>query len=285
MAIRVLVLAAIVSCCSGPTTAGADLGVTYVANEGFLIEIGSKKVLVDALFDDTRITYCHVPDNSILTGMVDGKPPFEGIDLVLVTHSHQDHFSADAVRSMLENNPSTRLIAPHQVTDRLTADPSIDETVSDRITRVDVEVFREWKAEVAGIRVTAFRLPHSRYEVVDPDTGETIDRHRDVVNMGYLIEADGARVFHVGDAVLEQSRGFFENGGFPDGGVNIAFLEYFDQSAPTREILDQWVQPEHIVFMHLPPENDQIEAISKNLSTLFPGSRVFQEPMQSTSFE
>jgi L-ascorbate metabolism protein UlaG (beta-lactamase superfamily) len=133
--------------------------------------------------------------------------------------------------------------------------------------------------------VTAYRLPHSRYEVVDPDTGETIDRHRDVANVAYLIEVEGRRVLHVGDAVLEQSREFFEGGGFPDGGVDVAFLEYFDQSMPTREILDRWIRADHIVFMHLPPENDRIEALSKTLSILFPGSRVFREPMQSTSFE
>ena len=98
-----------------------------------------------------------------------------------------------------------------------------------------------------------------------------------VANEGFLIE--------IGDAVLEQCREFFEGGGFPDGGVDVAFLEYFDQSMPTREILDRWIRADHIVFMHLPPENDRIEALSKTLSILFPGSRVFREPMQSTSFE
>ena len=285
MTIRVLVLAAIVSFCSAPITARANLGVTYIANEGFLIEIGSKKILIDALFDGTSITYCHVPDKAILTGMVDGKPPFEGIDLVLVTHNHQDHFSAGPVRSMLEKNPSTWLIAPLQVTNRLTADSSIDEKISERILDVDVEIFKEWKTEVAGIRVTAFRLPHSRYEIVDPDTGQTIDRHRDIVNIGYLIETEGTRVFHIGDAVLEQNRGFFESGGFPDCGVDIAFLEYFDQSMSSREIVGRWIRADHIVLMHLPPENEKIDALSKTLSTLYPGSRVFQKPMQSMSFE
>ena len=285
MVVRALVLAAIVSLCSGPIIADTNLGVTYVANNGFLIEIGSKKILIDALFDNTSITYCHVPDKAILTGMVDGRPPFEGIDLVLVTHNHQDHFSAGAVRSMLEKNPSTRLVAPLQVTNRLTADSSIDKKVSERILDVDVEIFQEWETEVAGIRVTAVHLPHSRYEIVDPDTGETIDRHRDIVNIGYLIEAEGTRVFHVGDAVLEQNRGFFESGRFPDGGVEIAFLEYFDQSKASQEIVDQWIQADHIVLMHFPPQNEKIDELSQTLSILFPGSRVFREQMQSMSFE
>lgn len=285
MTVRALVFAAIVLFCSGPITAGTNLGATYIANEGFLLEIGSKKILIDALFDNTSITYCHVPDKAILTGMIDGRPPFEDIDLVLVTHNHQDHFSAGAVRSMLEKNPSTRLIAPLQVTDSLTADPSIDENVSGRILDIDVEIFQKWETEVAGIRVTAFRLPHSRYETVDPDTGETIDRHRDIVNIGYLIEAEGTRVFHVGDAVLEQNREFFESGRFPDGGVDIVFLEYFDQSMSSQEIVNQWIRADHIVFMHFPPQNDEIDALSKTLSILFPGSHVFRKPMQSMSFE
>ncbi len=148
-----------------------------------------------------------------------------------------------------------------------------------------MEVFQEWEAEVAGIRVTAFRLPHSRYEIVDPDSGETIDRHRNIVNIVYLIEAEGRRVLHVGDAVLEQNRGFFESGGFPDGGVDIAFLEYFDQSKPSQEIVVQWIRANHIVLMHLPPQIEKIDELSQTLSILFPGSRVFRKPMQSMSFE
>ena len=57
MVVRVLVLAAIVSFCSGPIIADTNLGVTYVANNGFLIEIGSKKILIDALSQTLSILF------------------------------------------------------------------------------------------------------------------------------------------------------------------------------------------------------------------------------------
>ena len=48
-----------------PGDAGAapapDASVTYVANEGFLIEVGDEKILVDALFHDPTIDFCHAP--------------------------------------------------------------------------------------------------------------------------------------------------------------------------------------------------------------------------------
>lgn len=55
--VRVLVLAAIVSICSSPIIADTNLGVAYVANNGFLIEIGSKKILIEELSQSLSILF------------------------------------------------------------------------------------------------------------------------------------------------------------------------------------------------------------------------------------
>ena len=45
---------------AGPAVAGPAVEVTYLANEGFLIEAGAKKILIDALFDGETIDWCHL---------------------------------------------------------------------------------------------------------------------------------------------------------------------------------------------------------------------------------
>jgi L-ascorbate metabolism protein UlaG (beta-lactamase superfamily) len=285
MVFRIVGLLALLLGGFGICTAESLTTVTYIANEGFLIEIGTKKVLIDALFDDRRISYCQVPDEATLLRMRDGGAPFDDIDLILLTHNHRDHFSAEIVLSTLEKNPATRLIGPLQATRSLVADPSIDDQVVERILGVDLEPFESLVQEVEGVRITAIRLPHSRYEVVDAESGETTDRHRNVFNLAFLIEVGKTRLLHVGDAVLDQSRKYFEEGLYPEGAVDLAFLEYFDSSPSTQEILERWIKPKRIVFMHLPAEEEKIEELSRMLSPDFPNSMVFKVPLQSMSFE
>src|SRR5512147_2776523 len=76
-ALGLVALAAIA--CGSPPLLKAN-SITYVANSGFLIWAGEKKVLVDALFDND---HGHPGAPTLVR---DGKAPFDDIDLVLATH-------------------------------------------------------------------------------------------------------------------------------------------------------------------------------------------------------
>ena len=113
------IVLAVVLLSSGCAAAEPSAKVTYIANEGFLIEVGSHKILIDAVFDDRTITYAHVPDEETL-GLIKGsKTPFDEIDLMLVTHSHRDHFSVAPTLEHLEGNPAGILFGPPQVVEVL----------------------------------------------------------------------------------------------------------------------------------------------------------------------
>ena len=100
-----LSLPAIVSLVIGFSPINAETKVTYIANEGFMLQSGPAKVLVDALFYDDQITYCDVPSRELLDKIEKGAPPFDDIVLLLVTHWHTDHFSSSSVSRFLMNNP------------------------------------------------------------------------------------------------------------------------------------------------------------------------------------
>ncbi len=59
--------------------------VTYVANEGVLIQSGSKQVLIDALHKPYLSEYLPTPEKIIDT-MMANRPPFEDIELLLVSN-------------------------------------------------------------------------------------------------------------------------------------------------------------------------------------------------------
>lgn len=269
----------------GPAAAEPDVTVQYIANEGFLIDIGPKKILIDALFDDETITYAHVPDAQTLELMGESQAPFDTVNLVLVTHSHRDHFGIGPMLQHFTSNTSGVLVGPPQMTKELKiVDPDF-EVFGDRIRELDLALYTSSEIEVDGIKVTATRLPHSAYMETDPETGEERNRHAHVENLIYLVEVDGVRFLHVGDAVLSQNPEFFGEGHFEERKIDIVFLEFFDWSDETRAILDAWMSPETIIFMHLPPEPEKIEQIAEHLQKKFPEAFLFSEPLQVEEFE
>src|ERR671910_609429 len=67
------------------------VSVTFLANEGVMLAADGKKVLIDALFLKYERSYA-VPADSTLAALQRARPPFDSVDIVLVTHRHGDHF-------------------------------------------------------------------------------------------------------------------------------------------------------------------------------------------------
>lgn len=270
---------------SGGAGESPSTTIQYIANEGFLIEVGNAKILIDALFDDRTINYAHVPDEETLARMSKSMPPFDDVDLILVTHNHRDHFGIGPVFDRLSNDPSSVFVGPPQAVDKLRIVAPDLENFSDRVKEIDLELFDSTELEISGISIRAIRFRHSAYMVTDEETGEQYNRHEGVENLIYLIEMNGVRLLHVGDATLTQNPEFFAGEPFSKGAIDFVFLEFFDWSEETKAILDRWVQPDHIVFMHLPTEQEKIEAIEQRLASIFPNAVVFDQPLQVRSFE
>jgi L-ascorbate metabolism protein UlaG (beta-lactamase superfamily) len=93
------------------TATQKPLVLTYVANMGVLVSSGDSKVLIDGLFDKTHPS-SRAPAPETIESIMKGEPPFEDVDLVLVTHNHPDHFDAALAVRYLETRPEPILVAP-----------------------------------------------------------------------------------------------------------------------------------------------------------------------------
>ncbi len=71
----VALLPAVLGLGTGCATMKPGVRVTYVANEGFLLEAGPHKMIVDGLFRDPRIDFCDVPTEELLTRIEQGATP------------------------------------------------------------------------------------------------------------------------------------------------------------------------------------------------------------------
>lgn len=266
----------------GDAVTDPDMRVTYVANEGFLIEIAGKKILVDALFHDPTIDFCHAPDAETARRMGNSEAPFDGVDLILVTHWHIDHFTAELVLKHLAGNPTAVLVAPPQAAEKLRRHPAWSGTYESRVRAPDLELFASVELTLNGIRLEAHQWRHSPYMLTDEKTGKTYNKHEGVENLTYLVEAGGIRFLHVGDAFFWDNLESFAEPYLPRQKVHLVFL--LGWSEDHKDELLGWLSPDHLVFMHLPADSEELERLSRYVTDRLANALVFKAPMEARCF-
>lgn len=219
--------------------AAPSLDVTYIANEGFLISSPSKKILIDALF---RLGYEYMtPPVHVLEKMEQAQTPFQDIDLLFVTHIHEDHFDAMSVTRHLLNNSKAVLICPKQV-----------------VTQIEIigeKHFSEIKAQIREINLDSMQST----ELTEHDINVKVMRmtHGNPVlqNYSYLVNLEGRKILHLADS--DATLNNFEM--FPwlrNENVDIAFVPTgYMWSKKGRNIIKKYINPKHIILMHITPNN------------------------------
>ncbi len=251
----------------------APLDVTYVANEGFLIQVAGKAVLVDSLFDTGFDTFL-APSQEVLEQAAGARGPFAAVDLLLVTHPHGDHSNPRLVAAHLRNNARCRLIAPTQTVDQLRKEEGFAQ-IQDRIHEIKLAPGAREHVTVNGIAVDVFCLSHMPYY----EGGRNV--HQGMTNLGFLVDLAGTRLLHLGDATLEHSAARLNAFPFEEQPVDLLFLEYFDRSQTTQELIARKIKPRWIVAMHVPPAELQEE--SKKMRAVYPDAIVFRQSMEQRS--
>ena len=257
--------------------------VTYIANEGFLIEADGKKILIDSFFSDPSLDFCHVPDAETLRRLEAAEAPFDGVDVILVTHRHVDHFAPESVLRHLAANADAWAVGPPQVVSALRAQPGWSREYDDRVRELDLAISESAQLSVRGIGLEVFRLRHSPYLETIEETGETRDRHQDVENLAFLADLGGFKIVHVGDALLRDNAEAFARLRLDKRGIDLLFLQpwYWPEEL---DLAKDRIAPEDIVFMHLSPSREMLDGFSRELEKWGSEAAVFTAPMQSRSF-
>ncbi len=256
----------------GQVTRQEPLILTYVANEGVLISCGDAKILIDALFDKPNPEY-RPPSAEALDKIMTGKAPYDGVDMVLVTHNHPDHFDAPLAVRYIETFPEAILVAPADAAAEMRRAAGDWTKIESRIIPLDIEVGKQEKRNPKQIPVTALRTKHSG----DRDSP---------MNLMYLVELSGWRIFHEGDSNgdVEGYLGF----GLGSAAVDLALVHFwFPLDPKCADFLQRTLKPDHIALMHLPirlesdapGKIDQVRASYKDMFLMLPGmpARSFQK--------
>jgi L-ascorbate metabolism protein UlaG (beta-lactamase superfamily) len=105
----------------------------------------------------TKLGHCclvlEVNGTKIVTdpgSFTDAQNSLEGVNVILITHEHGDHFHVESVKAMLENNPGATIVTNAAVGALLEKERIASTRVGDGE-----------KAEVAGVRIEGFGRDHA----------------------------------------------------------------------------------------------------------------------------
>ena len=245
--------------------------LSYIANCGFLIEMGSSKVLIDALFTDGFNFYA-TPDSETIEKMVEGQEPFNGVGLILVTHLHADHFDAQTVSRYMLAQPDCRLLCPQQVIDELAKHKKSYEKYAGRVLECTPDAFSSMTLQVDDLQLTAFNLVHMNQQNIH------------VQNIAYLIEKDGMAIFHTGDADPKQA-GRFAAKKPSEYHIDIALINGAFSNYKEFKTTSSFINADTYVGMHYPKNFFNMEhEMPEDVPEYFKEPIVFKELMETQTF-
>ena len=226
--------------------------VTHVFNAGYLITAGDKRILIDALYQG-------YPEG-ILKPVVYAQPPFDGVDLILATHEHLDHFSPELVARYMRENPNTIFISTKSAVDQLLAE---DRDLRQRAKGVDLKMGERKQIDTEGLDLEAIYVSHGV---------------PDLLNLGFIITVDGVKLLHTGDISPDHVRvSYLQDYGLPGEQIDVAFVPYFLLTMEEYHAhVTEGIQPRYVIPMHYP-----YEAPPVSIEETFPNAFVFTGTMES----
>jgi len=183
----------------------ADSAATayYLANEGVMVSRGETKILFDPVFTNGYGRYELLPAQ-MKDALYAGKPPFDGIDAIFVSHFHGDHFSPEEMLKFLRLRSKIRLYAPEQAVSAMRKVASnVDESIFERIESINLTygdqpvIFHQGQRDgdaslhQGSLVVEAAYIPHSGWP----------NSMLEVQNIAFRVTLDESiTALHLGDA-------------------------------------------------------------------------------------
>lgn len=210
--------------------------VTYIANSGFIVTVGTSNVMFDGLFQNGMNKYLE-PDEQTVNLIKNGLAPYNDIDIVFISNFQADHFDPYLATQFMLHNEHAKLVCPQQVINKMMIFTADYPNIKDRIIEATPVANQYDRMMVNGYEIVACNIKHEKKE------------NDHVENMGYLVNMNGVKIFHSGDSnpeTLDDLRGL----NLSDMNIDIAFLNDKYGVGRAAKKTNEIVDARYNVLMH-----------------------------------
>lgn len=158
----------------------------WLGQAGFALRTADGLAVIDPYLSDAlaeKYQGAHFKHTRMMPPPV-GADELRGVDLLLATHAHSDHLDPGSVGKIMEHNPGCRLACPAGVV------PTALERGADRDRTVGMRVMERRRFGPFTVEL----LPSAHEEL-------KVDENGDTAYGGFIIEAEGVKIYHSGDCV------------------------------------------------------------------------------------
>jgi len=269
---------------SSASVSADGIDVVFLAGEGFMISCGHSKVLIDALFDLNEDegkpprAHDHLSTDGIAK-LEGAQKPFDKCDAVLVTHAHDDHFTAQCAANYMRSNGWAVLAGTGEVIDELSGYPWLAGEEGERLITADVSAGEIDTIFIDGLTIYPLGIVHTGCEGGYVMDSPCID------HVAWIVEAEGCRIIHLGDAKVAAEE-FEQFPWLPGLEIDIAFVPFwFLQQEGGAELITDLIAPKAVVLMHWNSWNRDsvVEELGRSRDAL-PPTVIFSEPFEKMNF-
>jgi L-ascorbate metabolism protein UlaG (beta-lactamase superfamily) len=241
------------------------LKITYVCNEGFIIETSEKKVMIDAIFFGSP-PICSDAYNNLRKAVIKkALPPFDNADLLLASHVHSDHFYLHTVGDYLQNSPKSVLLTDSNSASLLMTNYDDDgyDRIKDRIQAVRIPSGGSKRVTIQGIDL----------EIIPSAPGEEF-------SLAFILRLDGFTIFHAGDSGSGQEMAdFYKAYDLAGKGIDIAFVPWWNMmESHRRSILEEGIHARQYIPMHIQAGET---CLYQKIQDYYPQAILLTQEMQS----
>jgi L-ascorbate metabolism protein UlaG (beta-lactamase superfamily) len=160
------------------------VGLSWLGQAGFILRAGAATALIDPFLSTGH-------DREYLSTLTPAAAT--GIDVVLCTHEHIDHFDAESAPGIASASPQAIFVVPTPIVDMVT-EAGI---AADRVVGVQPD---DPPIELAGVSIRAVPAMHGVTMEDAYGFGEELSGGL-IRFVGFVIDAGGVRLYHAGDTI------------------------------------------------------------------------------------
>lgn len=256
--------------CSSFHVYASEVTISYLKNDGVLIKSENIRMVADSMFLNMHTFLDHYEDSEF-EPMKKGEGRFADLDLILVSHTHEDHYDAKLVGEHLIRNSKTRLLGPEAMRLDMVERFSRFDEISERVLNAEYELGVATVLLKSPIRVTAYPLSHFGIPVADG-----------FQNVAFLVEIEGKRIIHFGDSdVTPENLALYD---FSEMDLDVAILPYWRMNTEEyAALVKERISADVFVAAHVPLAS--VEESSEVIEALFDNAVVFVEGSEDIVLE